>query len=130
MHVHSMEFVKGKDSSSILVDVDRALRTGNIGAQCEAIIQCSRLLLSSSDPLVVNATLLKLADHFRARFAIFMLVHESHTHTRTHTHTQAHTHHTPHIRTHAPSLPNHALFTATTSFDFASTKHLLVHLRN
>jgi hypothetical protein len=68
---HLVRFIgcmaNSKEAAAVLIEVDRALRSTNIGTQCEAILQCGQLL-ESSDTIVLNTTLLKLADHFRLRY--------------------------------------------------------------
>lgn len=59
--------------SELLQELDRAFRSNNLASQTEAIWNTKTLLKKhAKNEIVVNATLLKLADYFRTRYQIVM----------------------------------------------------------
>ena len=66
-----------KDPSKLLVELDKGLRSPNVGDQCESIIFFAKLIARYPFPIIVNTTLLKLSELFRNGYLkniiIFML---------------------------------------------------------
>ncbi|XP_059475105.1 integrator complex subunit 7 [Neocloeon triangulifer] len=54
-----------QDANSALTDLDKGLRSGNVGEQCEAIVKFPRLFEKYPFPILINSSFLKLADVFR-----------------------------------------------------------------
>ncbi|XP_022912913.1 integrator complex subunit 7 [Onthophagus taurus] len=54
-----------QDANSALTELDKGLRSGKVGEQCEAIVRFPRLFEKYPFPILINASLLKLADVFR-----------------------------------------------------------------
>jgi integrator complex subunit 7 len=55
---------KEKDPSKILAELDKGLRSVQVGEQCESILFFGKLLNRYPFPSIVNSSLLKLADLF------------------------------------------------------------------
>ncbi|KAK3926066.1 Integrator complex subunit 7 [Frankliniella fusca] len=54
-----------QDANSALTELDKGLRSSKIGEQCEAIVRFPRLFEKYPFPILINSSLLKLADVFR-----------------------------------------------------------------
>ncbi|KAJ1532049.1 hypothetical protein ONE63_000680 [Megalurothrips usitatus] len=54
-----------QDPNSALTELDKGLRSTKIGEQCEAIVRFPRLFEKYPFPILINSSLLKLADVFR-----------------------------------------------------------------
>ncbi|XP_071449800.1 integrator complex subunit 7 [Hetaerina americana] len=54
-----------KDANSAMTELDKGLRSGRVGEQCEAIVRFPRLFEKFPFPILINSSLLKLADVFR-----------------------------------------------------------------
>nr|CAH7751876.1 unnamed protein product [Callosobruchus chinensis] len=54
-----------QDANSSLTELDKGLRSGKVGEQCEAIVRFPKLFEKYPFPILINASLLKLADVFR-----------------------------------------------------------------
>ncbi|XP_012280539.1 integrator complex subunit 7 [Orussus abietinus] len=54
-----------QDANSALIELDKGLRSAKIGEQCEAIVRFPRLFEKYPFPILINSSLLKLADVFR-----------------------------------------------------------------
>ncbi|XP_030755843.1 integrator complex subunit 7 [Sitophilus oryzae] len=54
-----------QDANSALTELDKGLRSGKVGEQCEAIVRFPKLFEKYPFPILINASLLKLADVFR-----------------------------------------------------------------
>ncbi|XP_014223957.1 integrator complex subunit 7 [Trichogramma pretiosum] len=54
-----------QDANSALMELDKGLRSTKIGEQCEAIVRFPRLFEKYPFPILINSSLLKLADVFR-----------------------------------------------------------------
>ncbi|PSN35963.1 hypothetical protein C0J52_21536 [Blattella germanica] len=62
-----------QDANSALTELDKGLRSGKVGEQCEAIVRFPRLFEKYPFPILINSSLLKLADVFRVGlFAVSM----------------------------------------------------------
>uniref|UniRef100_A0A0K8SVT4 Integrator complex subunit 7 N-terminal domain-containing protein n=1 Tax=Lygus hesperus TaxID=30085 RepID=A0A0K8SVT4_LYGHE len=53
------------DANSALTELDKGLRSGRVGEQCEAIVRFPRLFEKYPFPILINSSFLKLADVFR-----------------------------------------------------------------
>ncbi|KAJ8678827.1 hypothetical protein QAD02_014614 [Eretmocerus hayati] len=54
-----------QDANSALIELDKGLRSTKIGEQCEAIVRFPKLFEKYPFPILINSSLLKLADVFR-----------------------------------------------------------------
>ncbi|XP_057654555.1 integrator complex subunit 7 [Diorhabda carinulata] len=54
-----------QDANSALTELDKGLRSAKVGEQCEAIVRFPKLFEKYPFPILINASLLKLADVFR-----------------------------------------------------------------
>ncbi|XP_058793913.1 integrator complex subunit 7 [Phymastichus coffea] len=54
-----------QDANSALIELDKGLRSTKIGEQCEAIVRYPKLFEKYPFPILINSSLLKLADVFR-----------------------------------------------------------------
>ncbi|KAK5650389.1 hypothetical protein RI129_001418 [Pyrocoelia pectoralis] len=54
-----------QDANFSLTELDKGLRSGTVGEQCEAIVRFPRLFERYPFPILINASFLKLADVFR-----------------------------------------------------------------
>ncbi|XP_043498636.1 integrator complex subunit 7 isoform X2 [Polistes fuscatus] len=54
-----------QDANSALIELDKGLRSNKIGEQCEAIVRFPRLFEKYPFPILINSSLLKLAEVFR-----------------------------------------------------------------
>ncbi|XP_028858154.1 integrator complex subunit 7 isoform X1 [Denticeps clupeoides] len=53
------------DANSALMELDKGLRSGKIGEQCEAVVLFPKLFQKYPFPILINSAFLKLADIFR-----------------------------------------------------------------
>ncbi|XP_067845048.1 integrator complex subunit 7 [Heptranchias perlo] len=53
------------DANSALMELDKGLRLGKLGEQCEAVVRFPRLFQKYPFPILINSAFLKLADIFR-----------------------------------------------------------------
>ncbi|XP_061741745.1 integrator complex subunit 7 isoform X2 [Nerophis ophidion] len=53
------------DANSALMELDKGLRSGKPGEQCEAVVLFPKLFLKYPFPILINSAFLKLADIFR-----------------------------------------------------------------
>ncbi|GAB6026056.1 hypothetical protein CHUAL_012262 [Chamberlinius hualienensis] len=56
---------KEQDANSALTELDKGLRSGKSGEQCEAIVRFPRLFEKYPFPILINSAFLKLGDVFR-----------------------------------------------------------------
>ncbi|RUS69914.1 hypothetical protein EGW08_022321, partial [Elysia chlorotica] len=61
----NVSFEQEQDAKSALTELDKALRSGQIGVQCEAIVKFPRLFEKYPFPILINSAMLKVADVFR-----------------------------------------------------------------
>ncbi|XP_077293641.1 integrator complex subunit 7 isoform X2 [Arctopsyche grandis] len=54
-----------QDANSALTELDKGLRSGRVGEQCEAIVRFPRLFEKYPFPILINSSFLKLSDVFR-----------------------------------------------------------------
>lgn len=54
-----------QDANSVLIELDKGLRSAKIGEQCEAIIRFPKLFEKYPFPILINSSFLKLAELFR-----------------------------------------------------------------
>jgi integrator complex subunit 7 len=54
-----------KDANSLLLELDKGLRSGKVGEQCEAIVRFPQLFEKYPFPILINSSFLKVADVFR-----------------------------------------------------------------
>ncbi|XP_017781296.1 PREDICTED: integrator complex subunit 7 [Nicrophorus vespilloides] len=54
-----------QDANSALTELDKGLRSNKVGDQCDAIVRFPRLFEKYPFPILINASLLKLAEVFR-----------------------------------------------------------------
>ncbi|XP_066599830.1 integrator complex subunit 7 [Prorops nasuta] len=54
-----------QDANTALIELDKGLRSTKIGEQCEAIVRFPRLFEKYPFPILINSSLLKLAEVFR-----------------------------------------------------------------
>lgn len=74
-----------QDANSALTELDKGLRSSKIGEQCEAIVRFPRLFEKYPFPILINSSLLKLADVFRVgsnflRFWVLRVCQQSEKH--------------------------------------------------
>ncbi|CAH1791227.1 unnamed protein product [Owenia fusiformis] len=74
-----------KDANTILMELDKGLRSSKVGEQCESIVRFQKLLEKYPFPILVNSAFLKLADVFRIgsnflRLWILKVVQQSEKH--------------------------------------------------
>ncbi|KAK7104838.1 integrator complex subunit 7-like [Littorina saxatilis] len=74
-----------QDANSALTELDKGLRSGKIGVQCEAIVKFPRLFEKYPFPILINSALLKIADVYRMgnnfiRLCILRVVQQSEKH--------------------------------------------------
>jgi integrator complex subunit 7 len=62
-----------QDASTIITDLDKGLRSPNIGEQCEALVRFPKLFEKYPFPIVINSNFLKLAEFFRVGSNLFRL---------------------------------------------------------
>lgn len=55
----------GGEAMTTLIRLDRGLRSNIVSQQCDSIIRCGQLINQFPLPVIINTTLLKLADLFR-----------------------------------------------------------------
>ncbi|XP_015789504.1 integrator complex subunit 7-like [Tetranychus urticae] len=73
------------DANSLLSELDKGLRSGKMGEECEAIVGFPWLFIRYPFPILINSASLKLADVFRngsnfSRLLILKVIHESEKH--------------------------------------------------
>lgn len=89
--MRSASFVDGvsaeqeQDANSALTELDKGLRSGKIGVQCEAVVKFPRLFEKYPFPILINSALLKIADLYRGgnnfiRLCILRVVQQSEKH--------------------------------------------------
>ncbi|XP_055525217.1 integrator complex subunit 7 isoform X2 [Wyeomyia smithii] len=54
-----------QDANSVLIELDKGLRSAKMGEQCEAIIRFPKLFEKYPCPVLINSSFLKLAEFFR-----------------------------------------------------------------
>ncbi|KAL3197580.1 hypothetical protein MRX96_044848 [Rhipicephalus microplus] len=54
-----------QDANSALTELDKGLRSGRLGEQCETIVRFPRLFEKYPFPILINSACLKLAEVFR-----------------------------------------------------------------
>ncbi|XP_055616005.1 integrator complex subunit 7 isoform X3 [Toxorhynchites rutilus septentrionalis] len=54
-----------QDANSVLIELDKGLRSAKTGEQCEAIIRFPKLFEKYPFPILINSSFLKLAEFFR-----------------------------------------------------------------
>lgn len=54
-----------QDANSVLMELDKGLRSAKIGDQCEAIVRFPKLFEKYPFPILINSSFLKLAEFFR-----------------------------------------------------------------
>uniref|UniRef100_A0A8D8HB25 Integrator complex subunit 7 n=3 Tax=Culex pipiens TaxID=7175 RepID=A0A8D8HB25_CULPI len=54
-----------QDANTVLIELDKGLRSAKIGEQCEAIIRFPKLFEKYPFPILINSSFLKLAELFR-----------------------------------------------------------------
>lgn len=54
-----------QDANSVLMELDKGLRSAKIGEQCEAIVRFPKLFEKYPFPILINSSFLKLAEFFR-----------------------------------------------------------------
>ncbi|CAG9772925.1 unnamed protein product [Ceutorhynchus assimilis] len=54
-----------QDANSALTELDKGLRSGKVGEQCDSIVRFPKLFEKYPFPILINASFLKLADVFR-----------------------------------------------------------------
>lgn len=74
-----------KDANSLLMELDKGLRSGKVGEQCEAIVRFPRLFEKYPFPILINSSFLKVADVFRVgsnflRLCILQVTEQSEKH--------------------------------------------------
>ncbi|KAL4238895.1 Integrator complex subunit 7 [Mactra antiquata] len=78
-------FEQEQDANSALSELDRGLRSMNVGIQCEAVVKFPRLFEKYPFPILINSAFLRLADVFRAgnnfiRWCILRVAQQSEKH--------------------------------------------------
>ncbi|MEE6473988.1 hypothetical protein FKM82_010240 [Ascaphus truei] len=73
------------DANSALMELDKGLRSGKLGEQCEAVVRFPRLFQKYPFPILINSAFLKLADVFRVgnnflRFCVLKVTQQSEKH--------------------------------------------------
>nr|XP_061806640.1 integrator complex subunit 7-like isoform X3 [Nerophis lumbriciformis] len=73
------------DANSALLELDKGLRSGKPGEQCEAVVLFPKLFLKYPFPILINSAFLKLADIFRLgnnflRFCVLKVTQQSEKH--------------------------------------------------
>ncbi|XP_045187298.2 integrator complex subunit 7-like [Mercenaria mercenaria] len=81
----STPFEQEQDANSALSELDRGLRSMNVGVQCEAVVKFPRLFEKYPFPILINSAFLRLSDVFRAgnnfiRWCILRVTQESEKH--------------------------------------------------
>uniref|UniRef100_A0A4W6F587 Integrator complex subunit 7 n=1 Tax=Lates calcarifer TaxID=8187 RepID=A0A4W6F587_LATCA len=59
------------DANSALMELDKGLRSGKLGEQCEAVVLFPKLFQKYPFPILINSAFLKLADIFRLGYGCF-----------------------------------------------------------
>uniref|UniRef100_A0A3P9ATT3 Integrator complex subunit 7 N-terminal domain-containing protein n=1 Tax=Maylandia zebra TaxID=106582 RepID=A0A3P9ATT3_9CICH len=62
------------DANSALMELDKGLRSGKLGEQCEAVVLFPKLFQKYPFPILINSAFLKLADIFRLGYDCFIVV--------------------------------------------------------
>ncbi|CAL1526762.1 unnamed protein product [Lymnaea stagnalis] len=83
--VANVSFEQEQDANSALTELDKALRSGQIGIQCEAVVKFPRLFEKYPFPILINSAMLKIADVFRGgnnfiRLCILRVTQQSEKH--------------------------------------------------
>ncbi|CAG5118380.1 unnamed protein product [Candidula unifasciata] len=83
--IASISFEQEQDANSALAELDKAIRSGQIGVQCEAVVKTPRLFEKYPFPILINSAMLKLADVFHAgnnfiRLCILRVAQQSEKH--------------------------------------------------
>uniref|UniRef100_A0A8D0CIW1 Integrator complex subunit 7 n=1 Tax=Scleropages formosus TaxID=113540 RepID=A0A8D0CIW1_SCLFO len=73
------------DANSALMELDKGLRSGKLGEQCEAVVLFPKLFQKYPFPILINSAFLKLADVFRLgnnflRFCVLKVTQQSEKH--------------------------------------------------
>ncbi|NXS63195.1 INT7 protein, partial [Brachypteracias leptosomus] len=73
------------DANSALMELDKGLRSGKLGEQCEAVVRFPRLFQKYPFPILINSAFLKLADVFRVgnnflRLCVLKVTQQSENH--------------------------------------------------
>ncbi|XP_059168675.1 integrator complex subunit 7-like [Physella acuta] len=81
----NVSFEQEQDANSALTELDKALRSGQIGIQCEAVVKFPRLFEKYPFPILINSAMLKIADVFRVgnnfiRLCILRVTQQSEKH--------------------------------------------------
>uniref|UniRef100_A0A8I3WFM3 Integrator complex subunit 7 N-terminal domain-containing protein n=1 Tax=Callithrix jacchus TaxID=9483 RepID=A0A8I3WFM3_CALJA len=66
------------DTNSALMELDKGLRSGKLGEQCEAVVCFPRFFQKYPFPILINSAFLKLADVFRVGNNFLRLSHYGH----------------------------------------------------
>ncbi|GLD67389.1 integrator complex subunit 7 isoform X4 [Lates japonicus] len=61
------------DANSALMELDKGLRSGKLGEQCEAVVLFPKLFQKYPFPILINSAFLKLADIFRLGYTVTSL---------------------------------------------------------
>ncbi|XP_077491480.1 integrator complex subunit 7 isoform X3 [Amblyomma americanum] len=74
-----------QDANSALTELDKGLRSGRLGEQCETIVRFPRLFEKYPFPILINSACLKLAEVFRVgsnflRMLVLKVVQQSERH--------------------------------------------------
>ena len=74
-----------KDANTVLMELDKGLRSVKVGEQCESIVRFPRLFEKYPFPILINSAFLKLADVFRVgtntlRLCILKVAQQSQRH--------------------------------------------------
>ncbi|BFZ07532.1 hypothetical protein BsWGS_10571 [Bradybaena similaris] len=83
--ISSISFEQEQDANSALAELDKAIRSGQIGIQCEAVVKTPRLFEKYPFPILINSAMLKIADVFHAgnnfiRLCILRVAQQSEKH--------------------------------------------------
>ncbi|KAL7388630.1 hypothetical protein ABVT39_018032 [Epinephelus coioides] len=73
------------DANSALMELDKGLRSGKLGEQCEAVVLFPKLFQKYPFPILINSAFLKLADIFRLgnnflRLCVLIVTQQSEKH--------------------------------------------------
>jgi hypothetical protein len=60
------------EAMTVIVSLDKGLRSGIVSQQCESIVRFSELIKKYPLPVIANTALLKLAEVFQSRYCIFI----------------------------------------------------------
>lgn len=62
-----------QDANSVLMELDKGLRSAKIGDQCEAIVRFPKLFEKYPFPILINSSFLKLAEFFRYGYLFWII---------------------------------------------------------